>query len=536
MSTRCADPVHDQSGPTTYWTRVNVQEAIPGVLTPLGWSLWREAEVAGRRSFCMMGVLPRCRLAEPGSADEMLMTTFFGRAALNVDFMRHVGDLTPGSSGDAVEEQYFGSVRSGVPTTTTNRRLPFVASRLPPLLLLEPRRLHRLLDEQRNWWRANTLPGAGQQRDGGGLLREARDRFALASRHHAFGTMFASLAFNQLSKLAQAAGEPGLETQLATGYGGLEEFALVADLWAVSRGEIVMAEFLAQHGFHGPDEGQLQSRSWREDPSPVEALAVTYRSLDDTESPAAAAAGRAQIRLAGERTVLAGVPRAKRAQARVTLRMARSFVPLREVGKAAFLMAIDVARVASQARGRELVELCVLDDPDDVYFLTVDELLASHHGELRSVVAERRARHERYVGLSLPRVWTGQPSPMEVEPSTEPLPSESAVLKGISITPGVVEAIARVAEDFNAALYLQPGEVLVCRTTDPSWAPVFPIAGALVIDVGGPMSHGAIVARELGTPCVIGTGTAIRDVPDGALVRVDAGSGSVEVLSVPGEA
>jgi len=81
---------------------------------------------------------------------------------------------------------------------------------------------------------------------------------------------------------------------------------------------------------------------------------------------------------------------------------------------------------------------------------------------------------------------------------------------------------------------IEPGEILVCHTTDPSWAGYFLVASALVIDVGGPLSHGAIVARELGVPCVINTAVGTSQVVSGDLLRVDGNTGHVDVLAAAG--
>ena len=89
---------------------------------------------------------------------------------------------------------------------------------------------------------------------------------------------------------------------------------------------------------------------------------------------------------------------------------------------------------------------------------------------------------------------------------------------------------ARVVTD-PAAAELEPGDILVCSMTDPSWTPLFMLADALVIDVGGEISHGAIVARELGVTCVINTVTGTRDIPDGATITVDGSAGTVEIAS-----
>jgi pyruvate,water dikinase len=93
----------------------------------------------------------------------------------------------------------------------------------------------------------------------------------------------------------------------------------------------------------------------------------------------------------------------------------------------------------------------------------------------------------------------------------------------------VVEGRARVVLD-AAASELEPGEILVCETTDPSWASLFLVASALVIDIGGALSHGAIVARELGVPCVINTKVGTRRLRTGDHLRVDGNAGLVTVL------
>jgi pyruvate,water dikinase len=421
-----------------------------------------------------------------------------------------------------------------MPSTSTNKRLPFFIAGHAHELVLAPRRLRAFAREQRAWWRTMTSPSVVASAGAAERLREAHARFDAAMVEHTSGSVLAMEMFGLLYRLAAESGEHGLEAELATGYGDLEEAALVADLWAVSRGDLPLEEFIVHHGFHGPEEGQLQSVSWRENSAPLATLLERYRELPESEWPAATARTQVAARRRAEATLLTHLPRRRRGRAKLVLRLARVYIPLREVGKAAFLMAIDVARSAARARGTELVAQGLLDDPEDAWFLTLDELTDAAPPDARERVAERRARHARYQKQALPRAWVGEPTPVD-ETMHRARPTELATtrLQGVAIVPGVVEARARVALDCSAALKIQPGEVLVCRTTDPSWAPVFPLAGALVIDIGGPMSHGAIVARELGTPCVIATGHGTEMVPDGALVRVDAGQGVLEVLEQP---
>jgi pyruvate,water dikinase len=215
------------------------------------------------------------------------------------------------------------------------------------------------------------------------------------------------------------------------------------------------------------------------------------------------------------------------------MRLARRYIPLREVGKSGFLHTLDAARFAARSAGALLVERGVLSEPEDVFFLTYDEFLSLPQGQdqMRALVAERRERHARYEQLELPPSWTGTPEPIAVQTEAPAEPADTATateLHGIGIVGDKVTGRARVVRD-PATADLDDGDVLVCVTTDPSWTPLFMVASALVIDTGGAMSHGAIVARELGVTCVINTETGTRDIPDGATITVDGRAGVVTV-------
>ena len=107
------------------------------------------------------------------------------------------------------------------------------------------------------------------------------------------------------------------------------------------------------------------------------------------------------------------------------------------------------------------------------------------------------------------------------------------IVWGIGVSPGIAEGTVRVVRDADSdqADDFEPGDILVCRITDPSWAPLLSVAAAVVIDIGGSLSHGAIVARELGIPCVINTVDGSRRLRTGDRVTVDGSAGSVQVRS-----
>jgi pyruvate,water dikinase len=526
------DPLHQESGPDTRWTTVNTAEALPGVPTPLAWTLWNHPlERAMRGAFCDIGCLAPSAVRVAERVDDRYSAIFYGRFTANIDQMRAMGDLMPGTSADAIEEQILGGVGGGPGGTSvpTRRRYPVVAAKMPVQALRIPKVLAGLRAEVDAWWRATVAPGA--MPDG----RAARARFKAAIHHyetvmrpHSVATMLAQALYDQLSKLAAAAGKPGLETRLTTGYGHMEETALMADLWAVSRDRLGMDRFLAAHGYHGPAEGEISSRSWREDPSPLQALLATYRTMDDSAAPTAVEAERVAEREAATAALLAGLAPVRRPAAKVLLGAARRHIPLREVGKASFLQALDGARAAARVMGEELARDGTVGDPDDVFYLTVAEVLGALPPEPKEVVAFRRAKREEYLGLRLPDTWTGVATPAPAEASAAAETGDE--LTGLGVSPGVVEGRARVVLD-AATSELEPGEVLVCRTTDPSWASLFLVASALVIDIGGALSHGAIVARELGVPCVINTRAGTHRLRTGDRLRVDGDRGVVTVLA-----
>jgi pyruvate,water dikinase len=356
--------------------------------------------------------------------------------------------------------------------------------------------------------------------------RLAADRFTVAMSTH-ITCVFATVqpAHDGVLRLCAAAGRPDLAQRLTSGLGNHAEVEVVADLWEVSRDRLTLADFLAHHGYHGHDEGEIASRVWREHPQPVQQLLGQYRGRE--ESPTQVVAARAEERAAAERELLAALPDWQHGPVRGLLRLAGRVIPLRGVGKVAFLRVLDVARAAARRNGELLADAGYLDHPDDVFLLTAEEMLLDL--PRHDLVAERRTQREQHFAVVLPVGWRGRPD--VTQSATGGPVATGSVLEGIGVSPGVVEARARVVID-AADLEFEPGEILVAPYTDPSWGPLMFTAAALVVDIGGELSHAAVVARELGVPCVMGTGNGTRRLRTGDLLRVDGRAGTVEVLGV----
>lgn len=518
------DPTHDGDDTAAAWTTLNAGEALPGVVTPLCWTAWGPAaERALRAAFVDLGALPSNEIRFPDALDERFSGIFHGRFAGNVDMMRRVGDQMPGSSGRAVEEQFFASARTDIPSHRDPWRLPVILAKFPANAWRSHRAVPRLARETFGWWQTSVTPGSTRDLAGAReAFRDAIRRLEHLLRPHIVVSMLAQGTFDQLRRLCAQAGMTGAELRLVRG-GDVHEADTIRDLWSVAHDRLSLDAFLARHGFHGPLEGQLHSRSWREDPSPVNALLAGYRSRESfvDASPASAAAD--------EEALMAKLGRGDRLRARLVLRIVRSCMPLREVGRAAFLQAFDVARCMARRIGSALAAQRVLGDAEDVFFLTMDELLSeAPTAGSRDRAVQRRETWKSRHALHLPDSWIG---PAQPQRKATPTAERLTRLTGVAASPGVAEGRAIVVLDAADPDALEQGDILVCETTDPSWASLFYLASACVIDVGGAMSHGAIVARELGIPCVINTRVGTTALRSGDRIRVDGGAGTVEILA-----
>jgi phosphoenolpyruvate synthase/pyruvate phosphate dikinase len=207
----------------------------------------------------------------------------------------------------------------------------------------------------------------------------------------------------------------------------------------------------------------------------------------------------------------------------------RTFIGYREYPKFGMVSRYLIYKRALLGEAERLVGDGVLRDREDIFFLRFDEL--------RDVVGTRqaddqliRARREAFAGhqtLTPPRVLTSDGEALTGSYRRDDVPADALV--GLAVSTGTVEGRARVVLDMSAA-DLEPGDVLVTAFTDPSWSPVFVTIAALVTEVGGLMTHGAVVAREYGLPAVVGVEGATRRIRNGQRIRVDGTSGYVEIL------
>ncbi len=298
---------------------------------------------------------------------------------------------------------------------------------------------------------------------------------------------------------------------------------------AVQRG---LADFLAAYGHRAVAEIDLGMPRWRDDPTHLLGVLANYLQLDDPQlAPERQFAEGASIAAAAVERIVAAtraagpLGRARAAVVRLALHRARTLIGLRERPKSLWVWALAAARAELQRIGDAAVTAGAVDARDDIFFLDLLQARQALAGiDQHEVVRERRAAYAVELRRRhIPRVLLSDGTEPETLIRTD---TPDGALVGSPASAGVVRGRARVVLD-PAGAYLEPGEILVAPSTDPGWTPLFLTAAGLVMEMGGSMSHGAVVAREYGLPAVVGVPDATSRISTGQWVTVDGAAGTV---------
>ena len=292
-------------------------------------------------------------------------------------------------------------------------------------------------------------------------------------------------------------------------------------------------DFLARYGARGPSEIDISMKRWHEDPLPV--LRVIAGNIEKNVSSRALFDAQALAREAtfAELLAVAGKGALGRLRLRLFKRLYHVLIGaggMREHHKFVMVRLLWVFKVILKENVAELVTNGKLAAPDDIWFLTWPDLLSIWDDRERSwhdVVAQRQAEMARNLKLTPPVVITSDGETPVVQYRVEDAPA--GALLGNPVSPGIVEGVAHVIHDPTIEILL-PGEILVAPFTDPGWTPLFINAAGLVMDIGGALAHGSVVAREYGIPAVVGVREATTNLQTGQRVRVDGNRGVIEIL------
>jgi len=564
-----------------YYTRANADEVGPDPFSPLGWSLgWAKGCIPGvAAGFISFGVLEADEFAvDPPEVFGNWGGYFYNQLSLP----RVMGCRMPGASPEAIDQAYFGD-HPGVPPYTPHpddeneaqtakleatmgwamstdgfprqdeaaamaRRVvaerPDFAAMADADLVAYGRRMATLVEEAWTPYCETALavslgPGAVQ------AICDAVDRGADAVKLMAaigdVESAEASFLMWDLSRVV--AGSPALSAAFDAGVDGLlgriaDEAD--ADVTAFRTG---FADLLEQHGHRGPNEWDMRPHSWTTKPELALGMIERLRFQDDSRSPhdAKKAAAAERERLSAE--ILALVEGDEEAHGTLSAGLASAalFYGLREKGKNSCIRLIHEAKLAFFELGRRMVQLGAIDDVQQV-FMAVDaelEALLADPMSMRDTLLQRDADFTHLHTLEPPYIVKYEEG---VPPISEWAQRNSAVaeavvtgdvLQGGAGAPGTATGTARVVLDPSNPMAIQPGDIMVAPTTDPSWTPLFLSAAGVVVNVGAVASHAAIVCRELGVPCAVSVVDATRRIPDGATISIDGSSGAVTIIDLP---
>ncbi|MFI6513068.1 PEP/pyruvate-binding domain-containing protein [Streptosporangium sp. NPDC050855] len=516
------------------WTSANLGEAVPDVMTPCTWSLVQifisEAMAASQLpGFKVVGNIGGRFYMNLSVAFSVARALGMGRRVGAIEQV--FGRLPPGVEVPLLPVSRLRIVRTVLPVALAVRRRVAAGTRVMPAFLATARRRCEALRE-----RAATAATAGELV----VLWESEllPYFVQACRvMEAAGRQGGLALVMTRQRLYRLAGETDAEAML-TGAGDDGELASLGTIVGLERlaaGEIDRETFARLYGHRGAHEFEVSMPRPGEDPGWIDAQLAAMSA--DGGRTSALFDRRRQARDAAWRRFAERHPR-KVARTRARLARWNTVVRDRETSRSEVIRTFWALR-AFVLRAGELT-----GHGEDLFFLSIQELLAVLRGDEGPLakVAVRRATHERYAALPVyPTVIVGRFDPVrwaagadrrgdlfDARGSVTPV---SETVTGFPGSPGVVEGVARVLTGPEEGDRLAPGEILVTTLTNIGWTPMFPRAAAVVTDMGAPLSHASIVARELGIPAVVGTGNATMRLRDGDRIRVDGERGTVEVLA-----
>ena len=548
------------------YTRGNVGEVFPRVITALTGTLIGDDVQRGQiELFLDIGVLRPEEVTGPSVGTGVFGGYLYGSGSC----MRLFGVRMPGMSATSGDEQVFGLVE-GLPPYRRQKGdrnlLATLAITRYSLGLLRRPDLAFLDDARRDAeaWLA-TMPDLGTAADDELLswVLTYKPRIGDSMRRLLQASMLGAAPRAILESLVESrtGATPGLVNRVVSGTGDVDSAQPALRLWELARlvaedpdltaafdaGLDDIAErtrptplqagieaFLRDHGHRGNDEYELASPAWVMDPTPLYASIDRLRHVPAERDPAATAARvRADADAALEEAVQIA-PRPLRP-------MVRRAATAGRLGGIARERAKDILVLENLGARRVLHELLRRSSerggPDDLrlgFCVTIDELPAylESPADFATLIAERAAR-EHYLNDRIPPPWFDghipDPDTWDLrEDAVRDAPRSGTTLTGLGVNAGQASGRARVIEDPADPRGLEPGEILVCAITDPSWTPLFLSAAAVVCDSGAMQSHASIVARELGIPAVMSV-PGITAIADGTLLHVDGSQGTVTI-------
>ncbi len=537
----------DGGEPGTVWSLASLGEVLPGVPTPLTWSVAAAAIQQGfAHSFREAGLkAPR---------GQSLVARIDGRVYFNVSVFFEVATQLPALHTPSLLEIMGTAEREVLAPDTGSSpsfvRVPIVLAKLVSeqrRLAESVKRFEEQAEQQRRWlieMDLAILPDDALKT----TLAETHDFFRRTSElllSCASATLMSYVALKTVLARSWPAQAESIVQALTSGGGGLDTLGPASAVLRAREGLPVdgpldpdgsdpalaasLKELLLELGDRGRFEAELAAPRWREQPDVLVQLLLRLPPADQSRSvdqrlQAVRARADAELERVEDR-----LPYVERVAVRSLIARYRRFAKLRERARVWLARTASMLRIVVQDAGRRLVRLDPRFPADGAFYLTYAELraaLASVRADLGPIAALRQAEHAGQLARpDPPRLFVGGP-PLQAVP-----PASRTVLRGLPGGAGVATGKARLMHTLrDAQSTLERGDILVARAADLGLVPDLLLAGALVVEIGGPLSHLTLAARELDVPCVVGVRDAFATLQDGELLRVDGARGVVERL------
>jgi rifampicin phosphotransferase len=516
------------------WSSVNTREAIPDVMTPSTWSLWRIYYVD----------------ANPVKLPDKypFAGNIAGRPYLNLSLVVSMYRAV----GKDLRKEMHGDIIGSIPPDLDIPMLPFSPLSVVWMVLpgmIKARRyaghagvdLPRFLAETPAWCRQ--IRSQIQHTHDENILAPLWQKTIHPYFSHSCNLLRSvTMQFTDRSNrlrldLARLVGEASAFTLMShvnTHPAGLESLMPVLGLGRVVRGEMSREQYLESYGHRGPHELELSAPGSEEDPAWLDRLLA-----DSAQSIVSAEERLAKQSVDWGNTwkeFQASHPR----QARPVQRRLQAIA---ETARQREAVRSEMTRLTRLIRQFLLRVGEVTGSGEDIFFLSLAEMANLLHGDRSSIekIPARRESYAKYaslppypsiiIGKFDPFQWAADPNRRsDIFDSRAPRITTGDQIKGFPGAAGCVEGFVRRIDRMEDGHQVRPGEILVTITTNVGWTPLFPRLAAVVTDVGAPLSHAAIVAREMGIPAVVGCGDATMRLKTGDRIRVNGGAGLVEVI------
>jgi rifampicin phosphotransferase len=533
------------------WTLGNIGEMMPGVVTPLTYSVSAEAIDYGMTMLAdKTGAFPLKKRTE-----KRYIQMFYNRLFINMSSMMDYPKNIWLNKSDDVQFALSGKVFPGI-TATPEAPWPLRVINFCRQIISSGR-AQKHLNDLKKLDSEFSIDLSGSPRQIHQNLEKARDLLGIGFGHHLMTSAQSGALYSAFMRIMTGdkrwptAEDHHVATMLllnipeiesADAVKSLEKFASLIRSEKKFAGRFIASSpsealqilqkdappeitrqfstFIRRHGHRCVRESELREKTWEENPMQ---LIHTLQS---------------QVRMGEVKHIrhdfhketheaLDHLPLIKRTILMTMIPTARKAVVRREITKALSIRMVNTMRKGYQSLALNLLDLKLLDDPDQIYFLTHEEighLISDSLPGWRSKANRRREILPELDNLRFEEVSFGIPEPLDKEPVIE---IREGQLRGTPVSSGIVQGKVRIVHTLSDADNLEEGEIMVASFTDVGWTPYFSIIAGLVTEIGSPLSHGAVVAREYGIPAVVGAKGAKQFLSTGDMVILDGNHGII---------